>query len=832
LSPEANRNVERATIENDPEATIQASAGAFGTVSTLETLAGKTSTALALIRATERKHSALAPEVLSTLNEMLDLVASANAGVDDASAKLLAERMRSLLPSLQTARGSSPYELQGLLLACERVIQNFIVRSKAVPDLVITPPAALRISLDRPTESAVINTRLAVRISNPGRDPFEQAQITFMTATPSALITSGTVEIESLAPGERRIVECELQVDSGLDDEIELRIHANYVVANVQHSVHASGRVPVMPLVGSIPYALRYMTLAPVEPERTDLFHGRERELAELTSVFAGGRLRRLYFVNGIRRVGKSTLMKNLGVRCGTEVLALVFSLETLLEGQMLTTIQLVRQLIRSALEQLRREKVTLAQQLAVPGAGAFELDPPWTVLDDFLEQLRSATGKSNILICFDEVQRLVERIADPSDPIDDGFLSWLRGKIQSGSDLLVACTGSEPFATMRGRYQHTLWGNMEPYNISFVNREAMVRIATVPVAQDKVTWLPESLEELWDMTEGHPWIIQILAEKATEALNIEHRRIVTPGDVTRAADRVAASSHVSDLWWNESDGCVTTTHRQIAFLILQHQQQPGAGLPEMRLAELCQWSGIRSAGKFFDEMRTLEVLTELKSDGEPRWRIKGRFLERHLEVLRQRALQEVGAGIDAEPAQRSLALMLDWENVKIGLLDILRGLPEGKAKELQKTLDVNDLAIRLLSAAAKHGASRQRWAVADWDKTTFKGDQKAFKNARYWTDIAGVDKANASDHVLLEKIHFVLRQHPEIGVFIIGTGDGDFHEAIKTLQEQGKHVILWSTRSSLNRAYGESLRGPDQIQIEWLEDLVFGEAAGDETVG
>lgn len=137
---------------------------------------------------------------------------------------------------------------------------------------------------------------------------------------------------------------------------------------------------------------------------------------------------------------------------------------------------------------------------------------------------------------------------------------------------------------------------------------------------------------------------------------------------------------------------------------------------------------------------------------------------------------------------------------------------------------------MRLLEAASKHGAPRQRWAVADWDRAAFTGDQKAFKSARYSTDISGTDKANASDHVLLEKIHFVLRQHPEIDVFVIGTGDGDFHEAIKTLQAQGKNVILWSTRTSINRAYGESLKGPDKIRIEWLEDLVFGEVQSSPT--
>ena len=174
-----------------------------------------------------------------------------------------------------------------------------------------------------------------------------------------------------------------------------------------------------------------------------------------------------------------------------------------------------------------------------------------------------------------------------------------------------------------------------------------------------------------------------------------------------------------------------------------------------------------------------------------------------------------------------ALALMLDWENVKVSLARHLEDLPEPHAQAGRARLDGVELATRLLDAASRHGLPRQRWAVADWDRDFFEGDQKAVRNARFSTDIAGRDKANASDHLLREKIHFVLREHPEIPVYVIGTGDGDFHEVVKTLQAQGKQVILWTTRRAVSESYGGSLRGPDRIRIEWLEDLVFGDAAG-----
>jgi hypothetical protein len=182
----------------------------------------------------------------------------------------------------------------------------------------------------------------------------------------------------------------------------------------------------------------------------------------------------------------------------------------------------------------------------------------------------------------------------------------------------------------------------------------------------------------------------------------------------------------------------------------------------------------------------------------------------------------------DGDPTARraALALMLDWENVKVSLARHLEDLPEPHAQAGRAKLMGVELASRLLDAACRHGLPRQRWAVADWDRDFFAGDQKAVRNARFSTDIAGREKANASDHLLREKIHFVLREHPEIPVYVIGTGDGDFHEVVKTLQAQGKQVILWATRRAVSESYGDSLRGPDRIRIEWLEDLVFGGAA------
>ncbi len=149
------------------------------------------------------------------------------------------------------------------------------------------------------------------------------------------------------------------------------------------------------------------MTVSPVSVERTDLFHGRSRELQELLGTFAGGRLLKLYFVNGIRRVGKSTLMEQLAGKCGPEILPLVLNLQDVVQSDS-NAVQLVNQLIRISIEQVQRRHDLPPLSLTRPTQSAFDMDPPWVVFETFLEDLRRQSGRKSVLLCFDEVPFLV----------------------------------------------------------------------------------------------------------------------------------------------------------------------------------------------------------------------------------------------------------------------------------------------------------------------------------------------------------------------------------------------------------------------------------------
>lgn len=170
------------------------------------------------------------------------------------------------------------------------------------------------------------------------------------------------------------------------------------------------------------------------------------------------------------------------------------------------------------------------------------------------------------------------------------------------------------------------------------------------------------------------------------------------------------------------------------------------------------------------------------------------------------------------------LVMLLDWENVKISLLTCLRDLPPAERRAAQEQmLHPETLVRRMLRTALRFGRPKTAFAVANWKHPDFAEDYRLLSELPHF-ELALPEnrKINAADHVLVEKIHAVLREQPQVGVFVLGTGDADFGQVVRTLQQQGKRVVLMSTRASFSSAYKSYLTGPNPIEVVWLEDHVL----------
>ena len=185
--------------------------------------------------------------------------------------------------------------------------------------------------------------------------------------------------------------------------------------------------------------------------------------------------------------------------------------------------------------------------------------------------------------------------------------------------------------------------------------------------------------------------------------------------------------------------------------------------------------------------------------------------------------ISESQVDTSARAANQPMGVFLDVENIKRSLLNVVENRPHEERRRLEARLRGDELGTRLLRAASRHGRPTVRWAVANWHAGYLEGDQMAYKSVGFQPDIAGKEKANASDHVLKEHIHDALREN-DLSAFVIGTGDGDFQAIAQTLQSQGKYLILWATRDNMSSAFGANLTSGERMVVEFLEDIVFGD--------
>lgn len=634
----------------------------------------------------------------------------------------------------------------------------------SLTELQITLPDELGVELQQPQEGDSYRSRILVELCNGDEKPLPALTLQALADEPGLMFPGAATPVPALEPGKRAIIEIPVEVMAGGGDSVRIRLKLR---PELRGSRPLEQPATIKLVSGWTPprAALRTMTTGPISSVESTLFVGREDELAAIQEAFTGGTLRSLRWLHGPPRVGKSSLLRRAASgRDGHEAVTLDFgSLPSTIE---LTAEQAVRRLCRSISRDFGSRADLPELELPLPGPAEFELDPPWTVFEDFLELLRKQSGATRLVLAMDGVDSMVRRAADPDDALDDSFLHWLRDLAEARQPLLPICAGNEPFDTTRALLPSLpIWSDMRPLAVGPLTRKDVDTLAVEPVRADGIRWLPVARQALWELTDGHPWLTQWAIASVLDAIGRERRRVVGPADVKRAGAMMESDPRVEQL----------------------------------RTAETIY----DEAGPMPDSdpsMDDIEIV--VSDDGIPAVRDE-----------------------DMITTEIPVALMVDWENVKISLIKALDKQPTHRLGDLRELLNPEALALRLVDLAGKHGLVRQRWAVAAWDRPSFAGDQRAVKTARFWTDIAGDHKADAADHVLREKIHYVLREHPEVRVFVIATGDADFSAVVDTLLRQGKRVVLWSARDALAHSYKRFL-GEGGLTLEWLDDLVFGEDA------
>lgn len=137
------------------------------------------------------------------------------------------------------------------------------------------------------------------------------------------------------------------------------------------------------------------------------------------------------------------------------------------------------------------------------------------------------------------------------------------------------------------------------------------------------------------------------------------------------------------------------------------------------------------------------------------------------------------------------VAVLIDFENLVIGAEESLPGHAD----------PVPYAAIELVSQ--DYGTVAVRRAYADWTKFRFNRYQEHLSiNGVDLIHITrfGVQQKNAADIRLAVDAMELLMTHPDVEVFVLVAGDGDYSPLAQRLREFGRHVVGVGTEASASR--------------------------------
>ena len=241
------------------------------------------------------------------------------------------------------------------------------------------------------------------------------------------------------------------------------------------------------------------------------LFVGRDDILRRLEELWRGAGQKPSVVIYGHRRMGKTSILHNLGARFGKETLIIDFNMQRV--GQVESAGELLLNLALAIYDALHG-----ALALPEPTEDAFLAHNPFTAFDRFLKQLDGQRGARQFIVAIDEFELLERKIEQGK--LTPQLLDYWRGLFQSYSWFVMAFAGLHTLEEMTRDYWQPLFGSVTKIPVSFLSAEAARRLITNPADDFDLDYGADALDRIILLTNGQPYLIQLLCHGLVTRFN------------------------------------------------------------------------------------------------------------------------------------------------------------------------------------------------------------------------------------------------------------------------------------------------------------------------
>ena len=317
---------------------------------------------------------------------------------------------------------------------------------------------------------------------------------------------------------------------------------------------------------------------------RDSLFVGRRDLAQQLGDALGRGIRRPTFLLQGERRMGKSSTLKQLPDLLGARYLPIFYDLQTrgfsssiaVFLGKIADEIYKVMRATGLSTKRLAYERLQDASRKN--DAEVYHLFERW------LEEIEGTLMQEDrtLLLTFDEFEKLEEAGRDGYFNLGL-LLDWFRSVIQNHPRLALLFSGVRSFGDMGANWAG-YFVNVQTLKISFLQPAEAHQLITRPVPNfpSEQIFGERVVEGIMRVTNCHPFMVQAVCSALLDSLNADKRNRIELPDVGVAANQVLknwGSTYFRDLWERTDEDqrvCVLILNRIGEGDLLRIEQQSG----------------------------------------------------------------------------------------------------------------------------------------------------------------------------------------------------------------------------------------------------------------